>query len=74
MIATTQPGEYHSSDSAPTGENAASHTRGVSSLEREQILRDPLVRQALELFDGVVTDMTIQRPTDAPEQDEPQPE
>ena len=49
----------------------AIRTVPVTAEQKEVILKDPLVQQTLELFDGVVVNIQRRVPTAAPESDEP---
>ena len=65
--------QYDYDTPSPPAEDRTDHAlvRGVSSEEREKILRDPVVQQTLDLFDGVITSMEIQeRPQDEDAADE----
>ncbi len=41
----------------------------VTAEQRDQILKDPLVRQTLELFDGAIVNMEREIPAATPEMD-----
>ncbi len=41
----------------------------VTAEQRDQILKDPLVQQTLELFDGAIVNMEREVPAAAPEMD-----
>jgi hypothetical protein len=52
-------------------ERGASASQPVTAEERELILKDPLVQQTLELFDGAIINMERKTPTTTPQPAQP---